>query len=92
MATSNYSGDSMETNTHVSLNSQEESKPTKTQMNALSVDQAILDIFTVLAIASKQKRISSVEDLINRLKEKQNDVCITDRETPRGFRVCLSFY
>lgn len=92
MATSNYSGDSMETNTPVPLNSQEESKPTKTQMNALSVDQAILDIFTVLAIASKQKRISSVEDLINRLKEKQNDVCITDSETPRGFRVCLSFY
>lgn len=63
----------METNMSVLLNSQEESKPTKTQMNALSVDQAILDIFTVLAIASKQKRISSVEDLINRLKEKQND-------------------
>lgn len=42
-------------------------------MNALRVDQAILDIFTVLAVAPKDKRINSVEDLINRLKEKQND-------------------
>ena len=65
----------METDMAVPLDYQEKSNPSKTKMNALKVDQAILDIFTALAVAPKDKRITFVEDLINRLKEKQNSVC-----------------
>ncbi|XP_036370853.1 myb-binding protein 1A-like protein isoform X2 [Octopus sinensis] len=39
---------------------------------ALDVDRGILDLFTVLAVASKENRIVAVGDLIGKLKEKQD--------------------